>query len=226
MTNENAFWHIVGDALGFRRGFHIKGRAEAVDSIRPHLLHLPSLNYAQAAEKLTAAGYAVWDIVSLSTRRGSLDSAIRDAQYADVRSLVRAHPTITKICFSTGIQSARRFKQVHAAWLAEGSFRARDDAASGLVFGDLTNAAGSIELCVMESVSPAYNPRQTWSSEKQRQKGFDDEWVLKPAAKYPWKRAQWFEVCFANEPAVMASPKFGTLPTHFRDYDPTLGDRS
>ena len=37
-TNENAFWHIMGDALGFRRGFHMR-RSEAVDSIRPHLLH-------------------------------------------------------------------------------------------------------------------------------------------------------------------------------------------
>ena len=39
-TNENAFWHIMGDALGFRRGFHVK-RSEAVDSIRRHLLHGP-----------------------------------------------------------------------------------------------------------------------------------------------------------------------------------------
>ena len=38
-SNENAFWHILGDALGFARGFHHKGRVVAVDSIAPHLLH-------------------------------------------------------------------------------------------------------------------------------------------------------------------------------------------
>ena len=31
MTNANVFWHIVGDALGFRRGFHVDGRTEACD---------------------------------------------------------------------------------------------------------------------------------------------------------------------------------------------------
>ena len=39
MTNTNAFWHIVGDALGFRRGFLIGGRTEIPDFIRPHILH-------------------------------------------------------------------------------------------------------------------------------------------------------------------------------------------
>ena len=60
MTNANAFWHIVGDALGFRRGFHIDGRAEAVDFIRPHLLHDEAVDYDQAVARLTGAGYALW----------------------------------------------------------------------------------------------------------------------------------------------------------------------
>ena len=38
MTNANAFWHIVGDALGFRRGFHIGGRSDAPDFVRRHLI--------------------------------------------------------------------------------------------------------------------------------------------------------------------------------------------
>ena len=37
-TNENAFWHIIGDALGFRRGFHIGGRSDAPDFVRRHLI--------------------------------------------------------------------------------------------------------------------------------------------------------------------------------------------
>ena len=46
-----------------------------------------------------------------------------------------------------------------------------------------------IELCVMQSVSPAYNPRQTWSAETQQKRGYDDQWARRPAALYPWKVA-------------------------------------
>jgi hypothetical protein len=43
-TNENAFWHIIGDALGFRRGFHVR-RDDAVASIRRHLRAQPPAPY-------------------------------------------------------------------------------------------------------------------------------------------------------------------------------------
>ena len=68
-TNENAFWHILGDALGFRRGFHLR-REEAVDSIRPHLLHPAeaTCGYEEARRRLLEAGFAVWDVVAESER--------------------------------------------------------------------------------------------------------------------------------------------------------------
>ncbi|KAJ8603737.1 hypothetical protein CTAYLR_000253 [Chrysophaeum taylorii] len=215
MTNANCFWHIVGDALGFRRGFHVDGREEAVDYVRPHLMHSESASYEEAIERLSSRGYAMWDVVAESTRKGSLDSAIRNAKYADVRSLVEAHPSIRKICFSNGIDLARRFRRAHDVWLREGTFYARDDPASRRVFGDLS-AEGRIELCVLESVSPASNPRETWSAEKQRAKGHDDRWAHRPAALYPFKRASWFEACFADEPAVKAAPPFGSLDSDYR----------
>lgn len=213
MTNANCFWHIVGDALGFRRGFHI-GRSEAVDYIRPHLLHDEAVDYDEAVRRLTEAGYALWDIVAESERKGSLDAAIRNAKHTDLRKLVTEHPTIKRICFSTGRDSARRFKRAHKDWIASGAFVARDDENTRAVFGDLRG--GFIELCVMESVSPAANPRQTWSTEKQKASGFDDEWTERPAALYPWKRHCWFEACFNDEPHVKAAPPFGSRPTDFR----------
>ena len=71
-----------------------------------------------------------------------------------------------------------------------------------------------VELCVMESVSPASNPRQTWS--KAKQAAFDDEYAARPAAIYPYKRKHWFEVAFRDEPAVQKAPPFGSVPTDFR----------
>ncbi|KAH8047966.1 G/U mismatch-specific uracil-DNA glycosylase [Aureococcus anophagefferens] len=187
MTNANAFWHIVGDALGFRRGFHIDGRAEAVDFIRPHLLHDEAVDYDEAVARLTGAGYALWDAVA----------------------------AIKRICFSTGAGSAKIFKKGNGAWLAEpGAFRCRDDAVSRGVFPKLPVDGDGVELCVMESVSPASNPRQTWS--KAKQAAFDDEYAARPAAIYPYKRKHWFEVAFRDEPAVQKAPPFGSVPTDFR----------
>jgi len=217
MTNANAFWHIAGDALGFRRGFHIDGRTEAVDFIRPHLLHADALDYEAAVARLTGAGYALWDSVAASTRKGSLDTAIRDAEYADVKGLCAAYPSIRRICFSTGVGSAKIFAKGNAAWLkTPGAFRRRDDAAAAAAFPRIPTSGGGIELCVMVSVSPASNPRETWSAAKQKQKGFDDAWAKRPAALYPWKRKQWFEVAFADEPAVKAAKPFGSAS----DYRP------
>ena len=244
MTNENAYWHIVGDALGFRRGFFINGRVEAPDFIRPHLLHSASemIDYDDALARLLSRGYAMWDIVASSVRPGSLDSDIQDAEYADVPGFVSEHcPRLERIVFSTGAGSARIFLKAHrhSAWLqTPGRFRPADDAASIDVFGafcakhapaaGVTAPARVIELVVVESVSPASNPRETWAVGKQQQKsaarlvkgkpGFDDEWSRRPANVYVWKRADWFAKVFAREPAVKAAAPLGSVPSHYRDH--------
>jgi hypothetical protein len=72
--------------------------------------------------------------------------------------------------------------------------------------GRAAEGRAPIELCVMQSVSPAYNPRETWSAQKQHARGFDDCWARRPAALYPWKRADWFAKAFAAEEAVSPPP--------------------
>jgi hypothetical protein len=61
MTGASAFWYIVGDALGFRRGWFAGDAAQAPPSIRPHLLHSAehTLSYHEAVRRLTSSGYAV-----------------------------------------------------------------------------------------------------------------------------------------------------------------------
>ena len=138
-----------------------------------------------------------------------------------MRGLLAATPSIRRICFSTGAGSAKIFKKGNGAWLAEpGAFRCRDDAVSRGVFPKLPVDGDGVELCVMESVSPASNPRQTWS--KAKQAAFDDEYAARPAAIYPYKRKHWFEVCFRDEPAVQKAPPFGSVPTDFRPEEDSL----
>ena len=97
--------------------------------------------------RLTARGYALWDIVAESERKGSLDGDIKNATFADVQAsyhptllpsyhltillsyhptilpsyvqaLVARHPSIRRICFSSGGTTAKFFRRTHKAWLA------------------------------------------------------------------------------------------------------------
>lgn len=223
MTNINAFWHIVGDALGFRRGFWTGKRTSPPPSIASQLLYPPSatVDYDEAMRRLTSNGYALWDILASSVRKGSLDSAIRCPVYADVRGFVAAHPSIRRICFATGKGSAELFRKGNKDWLATpGAFmvQSRDELsqrvfaktmASGKVANPLasaTNRAGPIELVILESVSPAYVPRPAWCSAAQKAAGYDDEYSRVPApSAYAWKRDRWLAQCFGALPGSESS---------------------
>ncbi len=214
MTNTNAFWHIVGDAFGFRRGFWTGERADAPPSIAPHLLHPPSatVGYDEAMRRLTSQGYALWDILASSERKGSLDSAIRSPVFADVEGFVRANPSIRRICFATGKGSADVFRKGNKDWLARpGAFMVQsgDTLAHGVFAKALPSAgaapatvatakAGPIELVILESVSPAYVPRPAWKSAAQRAAGYDDEYSRAPTSAYVWKRDSWLVRCFGK----------------------------
>lgn len=158
-THTNAMWHIIGDALGFRRGWlDAKGRAppasivplllhdEVVKSYHDgedrHRLHASSVsattfpsqafkNCALAAlARLTSRGYALWDVVSESERAGSLDGDIKNAVAADVRGLIEQHPSIRRVCLASGGTTATFFKRHFKDWL-------REDGAFCLRPGDL-----------------------------------------------------------------------------------------
>ena len=134
-NDTNAFWHIVGHALRFRRGFHEQARpnGDVVPSIAKHLrggelhLHEPRdevcADYEEAVARLQGAGYALWDILSSSVRKSkksgkqsSLDSDIRTPKAADIEGLVRRHPSIRRIVFVTGKGSADTFRKHFSEW--------------------------------------------------------------------------------------------------------------
>lgn len=232
-TNENAFWHIVGDALGFRRGFHLR-RDEAVASIHRHLLHPPTtaLTYEAAVSRLLGAGFAVWDIVAESERGGSLDRDIRKPRFHDVRLLCAEHPSIRRICFVTGEGSAKIFKGAWKEWLATpGRFVAAKDRVSQRVFGKCIAPAPAgdadeppIELMVMESVSPAAVPAVATKSAAKREAAYALEGRqdlvdagAPRASAYAWKRARWLETCFADAcvPQARQALPFGSHEADF-----------
>ncbi|KAG8469040.1 hypothetical protein KFE25_007558 [Diacronema lutheri] len=202
-TPSNAFWWIVGDALGHRRApptggwADARGRATTVPGfITRHLLHAgPELPYAEAVHRLTSAGYAVWDVLCEAEREGSTDPKIcRSSEHAnDVDAFVRAHPTVRRICFSSGQGTAARFARANRAWLATpGAFALAESRATRAVFARFvpttpapaalpgSTAAEPIVLAVMLSVSAAFVA--PWRGAGERI--FVD------------KRADWFTHCF------------------------------
>ena len=209
-THTNALWHIVGDALGWRRGWlDGKGRAPP-PSITRQLLHERTLGtYEEALASLTSHGYALWDVVQQSERAGSLDSDIKNAVPADVRGLVERHPTITTICLASGATTATFFKRSFGEWLSEeGTFRLQG-ATARKVFGSKLKGCqrddGAIALVVMESVSPAYVPTVSYGGAAlaaKRRAAYDAAGYPQLAARasaYAWKRQQWFDDCFHRE---------------------------
>ena len=176
-SDANAFWHIVGHALRFRRGFHDNERADGdvVPSIAQYLRDNPRdevlHEYEDAVVRLQTAGYALWDFLRSSVRKdkktgkdSSLDSNITKAKTADIEGLVARHPSIRRLVFVTGKVSANMFGKEFKDWLARGQFCCGNESArtiqsfKGLpAKGDPGMADSAIELIVPPSVSPAAN---------------------------------------------------------------------
>jgi len=215
--HTNALWHIVGDALGFRRGWLDGNGRGPPKSVTASLLHDRTIDrYEDALALLTSKGYALWDVVKESERRGSLDGDIKNAVAADVRGLVRAHPSITRICLASGKSTADFFKKYHKSWLAEpGAFCVHPNKFSQETFAKLVPSGGGgggdsggggassapIELVVMESVSSARVPPVSFKADyaAKRLAAYAEAGYPHLAARasaYAWKRQQWFDDCF------------------------------
>lgn len=85
----NAFWKIMGELVGAH----------------------PGLPYAEKLAILKSSGIALWDVLALCEREGSLDAAIKGESANDFTAFFARHPHISKVCFngSKAEQSFRKF---------------------------------------------------------------------------------------------------------------------
>lgn len=84
---RNQFWRLIGDLLQ-----------------QP----LTDYDYADRCQLLLSHRLALWDTLSHASRKGSLDSNIKNPQYNDIISLLENHPAIHTIGFN-GKQAQRFF---------------------------------------------------------------------------------------------------------------------
>ncbi len=93
----NRFWHLVGHAIG---------------------AHLEPRSYAGRLALLARHRIGLWDTVESATRRGSLDSAIRDAEPTALADLAATLPQLRMIGFNGAKAAAMGRRALGATSLA------------------------------------------------------------------------------------------------------------
>lgn len=78
---QNGFWRLVGGVI-------------SVD--------LVAQPYPDRLEALKAAGVGLWDVIASARRPGSLDTAIRDVEAADLNRLINTLPALRAVAFNGG----------------------------------------------------------------------------------------------------------------------------
>lgn len=87
---KNQFWKIMGILFGIN----------------------PASSYSDRTRLLAEHHVALWDVLASCSRKGSLDSAIRDPVANDIRGFVAAHPTIRCIALN-GSTAGRYFARLN-----------------------------------------------------------------------------------------------------------------
>lgn len=86
---QNGFWRLISVAIG--RDLH-------------------AMAYPDRVEALAAAGVGLWDVIASAERQGSLDTAIRSPEAADLRGLIAGLPNLKAVAFNgaTAAKGGRR----------------------------------------------------------------------------------------------------------------------
>lgn len=93
---QNRFWPIIEQVTGLR---------------------LCGQPYEKRLARVVAAGIAIWDAYGACEREGSLDSAIRNAEFNDFAGLLAIAPRIRRACFN-GATAARALRHLSGLGLA------------------------------------------------------------------------------------------------------------
>lgn len=83
---QNRFWHLAGAAAD--------------------LPDLPDLPYDARLTALLGRGIGLWDVAASGTRKGSLDTALRDVVPTDLPALAARLPELRAIAFN-GVKAAK-----------------------------------------------------------------------------------------------------------------------
>jgi hypoxanthine-DNA glycosylase len=83
---RNQFWRLLGEVLD-----------------EP----LPALAYDERLHCLARRGIGLWDTIAACARSGSLDAAIRQAQYAEVSAVREMAPALVAVAFNGGTAARR-----------------------------------------------------------------------------------------------------------------------
>lgn len=95
---QNSFWRIMRELVGLD----------------------PEAAYRQRLEALKSVRIALWDVLHSCQRKGSLDTAIRNAKPNDFAAFFRKHPGIRLVCFN-GSKAEKCYLQLVLPSLAEPS---------------------------------------------------------------------------------------------------------
>jgi hypoxanthine-DNA glycosylase len=89
---QNRFWPIIGACLG---------------------VELAAMPYRARLAAANAAGIGIWDVYGACERAGSLDSAIRNAEFNDFARARRAAPGLKRACFN-GATAGKALRHLQA----------------------------------------------------------------------------------------------------------------
>lgn len=89
---RNSFWRLIGEVVG---------------------RDLVALPYPTRLEALKGGGVGLWDVIAEAERPGSLDTAIRKAENADLVGMMATLPKLRAIAFNGGL-AARTGRRVLA----------------------------------------------------------------------------------------------------------------
>lgn len=95
---SNAFWWLIGEVLGESE--------------------LPQRPYEERLPRLLAHGLGLWDVIESASHKGSLDTAIRDAEHRDLARFAHSLPNLQAIAFNGKSAAQRGRKQLvgESAW--------------------------------------------------------------------------------------------------------------
>jgi TDG/mug DNA glycosylase family protein len=102
----------------------------------------PELAYAARVRELARRRVAVWDVLKICLREGSLDAEIRDEVSNDFAAFFTAHPHIRRIGLNGG-KAAAGFRKYAAAHMPAG--------AEGIVLPSTSPALAALSLAAKEA---------------------------------------------------------------------------